>query len=359
MTITSYGYPGVFAPGTVWAELQRAIGNRYYVDDPSSVACVPLVGGTREVQVSAGRFGGWGVADVNDAPVNIALPTVSSGTRWFLIVARRTWGVVNTTTLVALDPGWSSLPASLPVPGSTDASFNQQPGIRDDQPLWLVPLTAGQTLPGAPVDARIIGTGNDFLAQNDIVRQYANWPGVRLVIGSVVWSRVLNTSGDALVWDANPGHMGAVAGLPKLSGASLITPGTGWSLKAFSGADLLNVAYKDGNWVHVTLHVRRTGARLTPGTSGNYSDADGTVGTLAAGWRPAGGMPWRGGVEIIGRPDTVLTGLGAIGGQGYISASGAAVVEAAGSDTFGINTNAVSGNPPHSVALTASYLYAV
>lgn len=355
--ITSWGYPGVFAPGEVWAELQYAVGNRYYVEAPSAAICTPLQAGTRQVQISAGRLGGWGVADKIVDPQVVQLPAVTTvgQTRWFLIVARRTWGSTNETAIVALDPGWTTPPTTLPAVGTADTTWNRKPGTRDDQPLWIVPLSQGQTVPGAPIDVRLIGNGSDFLAQNDMVRQYADWAGIQIRIGTMTWRRLLNTSGTGLVWDADPGPFGFVSGLTKYSGLTMFTDlQPGWSFTQSDRATPLeNFAWKYGNFVGISIAYRRTGTKVLPSSQGDFNDSQTSPGRLIEALRPLTARYMH--ALYRGRDDTATDSLAVIGGGGYISRTGAISLYAGRGAPFGVNQN--TGDLP-SITMTDTYLFA-
>lgn len=274
----SKGYAGTFADGQVWANLQYSLGNRYTVADQGSVAVTAAGGGTRQVSISAGRLGGWGIYDFNDASELVQLPTVSSGTKWFLIVARRTWatldGVTNATQFYVIDPGWTSAPATLPAVGTGVSQWNQRPGIRDDQPLAIVPLTAGATVPGTPLDVRLIGSGNNFVANHDWVLQYANWPGIEIQRGTKTYRRGLST------WDVSD------SAVRLLSGGAVIVTATGWT----AAGPLINQARVLSPLVaELNINVRLTSGSVAANSVGNFPDVQ--FGSVPAPLRPAVNQP--------------------------------------------------------------------
>lgn len=182
----SPGYPGTIQAAT-WAQMQRGLGARYWVDDQAALKVTPKSDGTREVNIAGGYAGGYGIMDHNNGVATLQLPTVPSGTKWFLVCLRRTWGSTNASSFVAIDAGTSD--TALP-------TRNTNPGTIDDQPLALVSLASGAAVPGTVHDLRLIGTAkDDYLANHDLVRQYADWLGIRLRVGQTDWQRILNVSG--------------------------------------------------------------------------------------------------------------------------------------------------------------------
>lgn len=265
LAIQSWGYAGTIAPGSVWANMQKGLGRRYWVESGASVRCTPVVGGTRQIQLTSGYFGGWGVLDYNDATATIQLPIVGSGTRFYLIVARRTWGATNATTFVAIDGGTSS--ATLPARNTT-------PGTLDDQPLWLVPLTAGNDTPGTPIDVRAVGAGDGpFRSGSDLARQYMDFEGVQLAIGTNLWTREPDGAGNPQ-WVKDPGVTDRV-NLPVATQNAVWTSEAGWS-----GTDQRIRAVRQGNLVDLRIELKRTGARVLVDANGGIVGGDIKIGTV-------------------------------------------------------------------------------
>lgn len=270
MAITSVGYAGAIAPNVDWAHLQYVLGQEYFVSSEAAVRVTPVSTGTREVDIASGYFGGQGVLDFNSAAFRLQLPTVASGTTYFMIVARRTWGVTQATSFVAINAGTGAvLPAR-----------NTDPGNIDDQPIALVPLTAGQTVPGTPIDLRAIGhsKGGPYSAFSILTLSYLTRVGTVVRVGNDTWTRIVNSSYVA-TWEKDPGVFGRIA-LPNASSSGVIVTATGWT----AGSPMVNVGVSDGNAVHVDLQVRRTGAAIGTNSSGNITDN--VIATLASPYRP-------------------------------------------------------------------------
>src|SRR5690606_13548839 len=112
MAITSYGYAGTVAPNDVWARMQYGLGRRYWVFDGNDCLVTPSTTEVRGVDVATGWMGAWGIVDRITSKETVQLPAVSTGTEYFLIVARRSWGTNQETTIEYTNVG-TSVPTSL------------------------------------------------------------------------------------------------------------------------------------------------------------------------------------------------------------------------------------------------------
>jgi len=137
VAIVSSGYAGpIFDPD--WAaQANDLLGNGSRI--VSGFRGTPVAAGTRQTSVSAGVAYGCGVRDVMPGATVVQHPTVTSGSRWDAVALRRDWG--TRTTALAVVPGGPSevLPGSL----------RNEPGVLHDEPILLVQVTAGQTVPTA------------------------------------------------------------------------------------------------------------------------------------------------------------------------------------------------------------------
>lgn len=188
MTITSYGYPGsVNKVGH--ALISEYAGAEYNVSDRSSGRVTKVTSGAdRSVNVGVGAIFGRGVVDVIDAPVTVGpMPTVTSGSRWDLIVANRNF-TSKTTTFDYVQGGPSKvLPTRL---------HSVTDGV-DQQPLALVRFAAGSTLPQDVIDLRIAtGPGGAYAFGTDtVVLDTIGRPGPAVRIGKVRWQATVDSSG--------------------------------------------------------------------------------------------------------------------------------------------------------------------
>jgi hypothetical protein len=283
MAIESIGYPGQITPGPLWGQMQQGLGRRYWVKSPSDCKVTPRSNGTRQVNIAAGWIGGCGIVDHNTSTATVTLPTVSSGTRWFAVYARRNWnsGSVGTTFVADSTP----LTATDTLPDrNTDGDGSDGGSGIDDQPLALVPLTAGATVPGTPIDLRVFSSGEAGLmvASSELVLQYMNNVGDMIRIGNTTWSRLINASG-APIWEQDPEivRSGPNYGNPlKINGAA------GWT----TVSQLESRGIRTGNDMKILFQARRTGATLSFPIGSAADDPILTVGNTA--WRPPYTVPF-------------------------------------------------------------------
>jgi hypothetical protein len=277
MAIDSIGYPGTIAPGPKWAQAQMGLGRRYWAKSPSDCKVTPKTDGTRQVNISAGWIGGQGIVDHNLATFVVALPTVSSGTRWFPIYARRNWNAGSIgTTFVSGATGLTS--ADVLPSRNTDGDGSGGGTGLDDQPLALVPLTAGATVPGTPIDLRVFASAEagPMVASSEMVLQYMNNVGDQIRIGNTTWTRVINSSG-APVWDRDPE---IVRSGPNLGNPLKVNGKPGW----LTVSVLECKGTRTGNDMKLLLQARRGGATLDFPNGGASSDPIMTVGNTD--WQP-------------------------------------------------------------------------
>ena len=279
MTITSTGYPTDIGKTNIdWALMHLTLGRPYWTSG-SAVRVTPKTDGTRQVNISAGSFGGMGIYDYNNSVASLTLPSVSSGTRWFGIGAERNWnnGSVGTSFVVFGSGATSN--ATIP---TRDADGTTAGGSgKDVQPLALVPLTAGDTVPGTPIDLRAITYGgNIYVAKDERVLQYLGHAGQQDVIGNVTWTHDgFGWSPDREVVRSGPGYgnpLGVASG------------GTGWA----TVSELVSKGTRDGNVRQLLLVARKSGGDIVIGAAGNVSGGDLTALSVTnTQWRPPHDIP--------------------------------------------------------------------
>ena len=192
MAISSYGYTGA-VNNVQWAQMAGSLGFDYVAKGPNDCKVTAVSTGTRTVRVATGSIAGGGVLDVNGSAVDIALPNVTSGSKWFMIVAHRVWQTTNATTFTYIE---GTATRQLP---PRDVGF----GVEDDQPLALVRIAAGQTLPQEIIDLRVIGNNNGAMVGFDhLCLEYVTTVGTMVKIGDVEWLRTINDSG-SVVWTSH------------------------------------------------------------------------------------------------------------------------------------------------------------
>lgn len=337
MTISSVGYPTDVGKTNVdWARMQLGLGTRYWVYVDSHAKVAPKTDGTRQVTISAGILGGCGIKDELDVDEVVTLPPVASGKKWFLIVARRNWNTGSVgTTFTYIDAGTSS--ATLPT--MNQDGLNASGNGLDDQPLALVPLSAGDTVPGAPIDVRVIGASarGIYYAASEIVLQYNNYAGMQIQIGNVLWMRGLSN------WEPSREILRSGPGL----GNPLVvaSAGTGWA----TASELLSKGTRDGNHMQLILVARKASTAFVFDGSGNVSGGDLsaiTVGNLA--WRPPHDIP---GVEFEYFGDNNAT----FGGTARYTTSGNLIV-VSGSPNTRIPVRAANADPGWSLRAQISWI---
>jgi len=344
----SPGYAGAYMFNADWAKIQRGLGAKYWVDDLAALKVTPKTGGTREVNIAAGIGGGHGILDTNDATATVQLPTVASGTSYFMIVLKRTWGVTQASTFGYIAAGTSSatLPTRATDPGNT----------ADDQPLALVSLASGSTNPVVVADLRAIGHGKDeLLAFDERVLQYINWPGARVTIGEKQWFRRINIAGNAFEWATTDNTVVLATGTAWTGAVK-----AGWAISTCVGR---KVRIGPGFWlVDAFMEFQRTGACIQPNkTTGGMTDADTNAVQLLVGWRPTSDR--RIAMAYLGKDNdttdiaATLVGRQDGAGFGYISRAGTVAMGISGTPRININRN-VLATDHRSLSCTDTYFTA-
>lgn len=195
VTFTSKGYPGTIQPGSSWARAKLNGGGTYGVLGSGHWRPTIKPGADRTAVISAGSGSGAGIDDTTDIDGEVTFGTLTSGTRYDLIVVRRTWGSTNASSFAVI-PGSSS--RALP-------TRNQTPGTLDDQPIGLARITGGT---GGGVLAEIIPlrvwqVNGGAVAEDDLCRSYLTNIGTVLHIGDVVWTRGVDDLSNP-VWSKAP-----------------------------------------------------------------------------------------------------------------------------------------------------------
>jgi hypothetical protein len=229
MAITSVGYDGSIDE-TQWAEMIKKVGSSDYgVIDAPSWKVTAVVGGTRTVSIATGKGWGHGVFDHIDANVTVALDSVSSGFRWDLIAMRRDWtGTGGSSTIVKVNGT-----ATKGIPTGRESG----PGVIDDQPLALVQITAGQSMPTAIVDLRCF-SGNGGMAANDVLAlNYLKAIAADCMVAGVTY-RCFSDSLGNLYW-VDEHKRGNPVTLPMGTGWTATVPARAWTT---SGGDFVHVA---------------------------------------------------------------------------------------------------------------------
>lgn len=183
MTIVSVGYAGTITDTNYRRMAVDVFGSLYGVDDFASFRVSAGVG-DRALALAPGGAFGLGVYDLSDAVETLTGAPVASGSRWDLVVLRRTWGAKTTVPLLVTGSSTKALP-------SRNTGFA---GV-NDQPIALVRFAAGQTAVQEIVDLRCIPGAGGLIAFDPLARSYLDHVGVQVRIGDYLWTRTLDTNG--------------------------------------------------------------------------------------------------------------------------------------------------------------------
>lgn len=163
--------------------------NRYAVVGPDSFKASNVAGADRTLSIANGTALGPGSMNVGTAFSPIQFEAVTSGTvRWDLVVLRRDWQPPGGATSIVIIKGGATqvLPAR-----------NTNPGVIDDQPLYLQQVVAGSTSLGTRVDLRLWAGAGGAEAGDKLALTYLNHPGAAVKVGSVMHRYELQGNG---VW---------------------------------------------------------------------------------------------------------------------------------------------------------------
>ncbi|EYR64681.1 hypothetical protein N866_07215 [Actinotalea ferrariae CF5-4] len=173
----------------MWAAIAPHLGAEYGVVGEGDWRVTADTTGDKRVRIAPGTAFGVGVFDTLDQEVTHTFDPISSGIRWDVLYARRSWsGGGGATTLY-------SAPAT--AAGNLPGTRVHNPGVLDDQPLALVQLTFGQTAPTQVVDLRVWQANGGATAAREQALQYLTAPGTEVWVGDTLWVRRVNASGVA------------------------------------------------------------------------------------------------------------------------------------------------------------------
>lgn len=247
VTFTSYGYDTTTGnPYTeiAWADAHPLIGSGMYgVRSGSDWKVTAVTGADRTVSIAPGFGWGYGVIDQTVANDTIQLDTITSGSRWDLIAARRDWTpTAGESKFVKINGG-----STKAIPGGRLVTQGQI----DDQPLALVQVTAGQTQPTAIVDLRCWATNGGVVAKDDLAKNYLNRLGTELYINGTEW-RYIPGANDVPGWISNTLDKSVNGGIA----TGLTALKTGWTRPFTSGNSKPRAWSTDGVTAHVTGMVQ-------------------------------------------------------------------------------------------------------
>ena len=190
----AYGYPERAITADKLPIWQQPLA-RFSVATASAWKVSSLASIDRGIRVEAGTGSGDAVTDVTFQYETMSLPSPPIASAWYLIVRRRNWSGVGTSTLVAIrGTAAKELPARKDVPGT-----------ESDQPLALVRVTQKDTTVQEIVDLRCWASNGGVEAVDSLALNYLGAPGAAVKIGDTVWRYESQGNG---VWGWNDGATG-------------------------------------------------------------------------------------------------------------------------------------------------------
>lgn len=169
MAITSVGYDGVVNE-TQWASMIKKVGAAEYgVVGQDDWKVTAVAGADRTIQIAPGKGWGHGVYDESTAVTAIQLDPLASGVRYDLIVMRRDWTGTGGLSTFAKVTGTSAV--QIPTARVTG------PGVIDEQPIALVQVVGGQSVPGVIRDLRCWAGNGGMTIWHDLCLSYLTTVG--------------------------------------------------------------------------------------------------------------------------------------------------------------------------------------
>ncbi|GAA3705322.1 hypothetical protein GCM10023081_46700 [Arthrobacter ginkgonis] len=173
----SYGYDGSADETAFHKIMDYSASSRYGVNTPGAFKATNVAGQALQISLAAGTAWTAGVIDIMPTAQTVQLNAATS-TRWDLVVLRRDWQPTIGVTTIEVIQGTSA--KALP-------SRNNNGGVLDDQPLWLLRIEPGQSVPAEFVDLRLWARNGGCTANDDLVRSYLSTTGASVEINGVLW----------------------------------------------------------------------------------------------------------------------------------------------------------------------------
>lgn len=243
MPITSTFYdtlPGEGVNELEWAVSSVSRGPDYGVVGTGDLMLTAHPSTPYAVVLSTGSFFGHGVSDASDEPVNVQCDSVATGsTRWDLICVHRDWTPTGGGPTVFAKVNGTATQAIPAVRANT-------PGEVDDQPLWLVQWTGGQTQPTAIIDLRCWAGNGGMVAADQLALDYLARPGACVLIDSITYRYALGANS---VWGWSS---------DAVSTYGFVQP-SGWSLAGECRVQQVGARKR----VDMDVNIARSGANFT------------------------------------------------------------------------------------------------
>lgn len=244
---TSAGVPASLVTEVDWAHSHPSVGaSEYGVVTAADFKVTAHPSTPFGLNLAPGKAWGHGVFDESDAIITLTAVEPAS-TRWDLVAMRRDW-----------TPASGGPSAPVLIQGGTveaiPAGRNNNPGTLDDQPLFLVLWTHGQTTPTALVDIRCWAGNGGLFAKSTHVLDYLSRVGatVQLARGAAA-----NSNATHCTFELGPNDVpGWVIRDNTSDYATISTFGSGW-LPVNTPQGHVPRLRRDGNLVRLIGAVRR------------------------------------------------------------------------------------------------------
>lgn len=282
VTFTSLNYAGP-VDEVGWAHAAAALGSTYGVAGAGDWLVSKDPTGTRQVKIAIGSGHGHGIFDTTDGEATLVLDTIATGTRWDLISAHRDWQ--SGAKVTTFDKTTGTAVAQIP------SGRSSNPGVVDDQPLALVQLTAGQTVPTAVIDLRCWAANGGLVIKDVLALGYLTDAGTRVALGAFEYVRAQDVSGNPIWQRVNLQSVNLIGAGSSLD-PSTVPPAIG-ALPFFMQAGSAVADTDASGYARITFPVAFPNGLLFAGVfDGDQAQARAIGETLSYG---IAGSPWNNG----------------------------------------------------------------
>lgn len=254
---------------------------RYAVVGADDFKASNVAGADRTLSIANGTALGPGSLNVGTAFSPIQFDPVTSGTmRWDLVVLRRDWQPPGGNTSIVIIKGGATqvLPAR-----------NQNPGVIDDQPLYLQQVNAGSTSLGLRIDLRVwVGAGGAEAADK-LALTYLAQPGAAVKVGEDTHRyEYTPTNGGSFGWKAYPNpklvHLELDFAAPRNLAGSLWGPGSPAQMAAGVNQTASSNAGQFSFPLNNQIRFAVAGVYSTDWAAGDFDKPTGALMTIRRGW---------------------------------------------------------------------------
>lgn len=249
----SRGYGGTIGEEDL-SNWSRIGGAQYGVMGPNDWRVTAVTGSDRTVRIAAGTGFGRGVFDFTpvDATLQLDAVTTAGASRFDIIVARRNWAGAGGVTSFDAITGTST--------GDLPPSRAASPGVLDEQPIAVVQITYGSSVPVVVYDLRCWQDNSGTVATTTRVLQYLTGVGTQVRVGNDMWQRVYSSSGTTSLERTKMSGVDLFgAGAALFNGAALSGGGINFKVQAGTRVQSSDAA----GWARITWPEPFPGGLLT------------------------------------------------------------------------------------------------